>query len=270
MTGFDVTREPDALPDCPAAATRPPGYFWTTTEVATMRELYPKGGTKAVSAALPHRSLASIHAKAQTMGLRAPQTGCTAGLRFAKKYPQSDSIDTMIREGYAAAKKKGFGLALAKRIGRPAWWVQKRAAALGVARTVRTRLDRWKPEELAIVEDYASCEPRIIAKKLKAAGFDRTPTAVGIILKRRGIDTSDPDSWSARDLAVLLGVTDTAVRDWIERRGLPAKRRGDGPTAKWVIRRESLRRWVATHQRFIDLRKVDQVWFLELAFGSVS
>ncbi len=262
---------PDLEPAAPPASiARQPGYFWTTTEEAVLRDLYPAKGSAAVAAALPHRSLASIHAKAQQLSLRAPQVGCTAGLRFSKKYPQSDHIDTMIREGYAAAKRKGDIKALALRIGRPAWWVQKRATSLGLTRTVRTRLDRWTPPELAIVEEYASCEPRAIARKLRAAGFERTPTAVALILKRRKIDTSDPDAWTAGDLAQLLGVTSTAVRDWIERRGLIAKRRGTGPTSAFVIRRETFRRWVATHQRFIDLRKVDQVWFMELAFGAAT
>lgn len=268
---FDITPGTEPAPaGVPAANSRPPGYFWTTSEVALIRQLYPADGAAAVAAALPHRSLSSIHGKAQTMGLRAPKRAPTAGMEFARIYPNDPSIDEGIRRVYTTATRKGEIKEFAAKIGRPAWWVQRRACKLGVTRTVRTRVDRWTDAEMRIVEDHASCMPKVIAQKLRRAGFERTPTAVAVALKRRGIDTSDPDRWTADGLAKLLGVTGTAVRDWIERRGLRATRRSDKPGSVWLISRQELRRWVGSHQRFIDLRKVDQVWFMDIAFGGAT
>jgi hypothetical protein len=37
-----------------------------------------------------------------------------------------------------------------------------------------------------------------------------------------------------------------------------------------TIERKRLRAWVAKHQQFINLRRVDQPWFMELAFGRAA
>ena len=81
-----------------------------------------------------------------------------------------DDIDTMIREGYINAKAKGDCKALAERIGRPAWWVQKRASTLGLTRTNRTRLDAWTQPELDLLDAWSMCANKLIARKLREAG----------------------------------------------------------------------------------------------------
>jgi len=241
------------------------GYLWTTTEVAALRETYPVGGMKATRSVI-NRLPGAIHAKARSLGVRAP-AGTTTGLRFARKYPQSDRIDLAIRDGYANAKRKGDIQALADSIGRPLWWTYKRAAALGLSRTTRLHVRPWERAELAVLEKFAACDFKVISQKLRSAGFDRTPTAVAIQLKRRRIDRHDPDTWSAPDLAELLGVHARTVADWIERRGLTAKKRASGPHGVWMLKRRDVRAWVAANPRYVDLRRVDQTWFMDLVFG---
>ena len=242
------------------------GGPWLTTELAVLRAHYGPEGAVGVQALLPHRTLAGIRAKAaaeKVPGLRRT----TLGKRFARLYPQRDDIDMAIREGYIHATAKGDCKRLAERIGRPAWWVQRRAATMGLTRTNRTRLDAWTAAELAIVETYATAKLDVIVAKLRKAGFTRTPTAVAIILKRRQIDRTDPDVWSATQLGPLLGVNPATVADWIDRRGLKASKLGQGVTNRFMVHRRELRRWIAGNHNYIDPRRVDWAWFCEVVFG---
>lgn len=243
------------------------GAYWLTTELAILREHYGTGGAAKVHQLLPHRGLRSIHSKASAEGIKGIRC-TTLGKTFARIYPQRDDIDMAIREGYVRATAKGAIKALAERIGRPAWWVQKRAASLGVTRTNRTRVDAWQAAELEIVDRWASAGLDIIVRKLKAEGYRRTPTAVAIIIKRRGIDCTDPDVWSATQLGPLFGRDPATVADWIERRGLAARRVNHGPNGKLLVHRKDLRRWVAANPQYIDLRRVDQSWFWDVMFGA--
>ena len=245
------------------------GDQWLTTEIALLRELYGTLGAHAVRERLPHRSLASIRAKASCEGIRGLRSS-TLGRRFARIYQQRDDIDMAVREGYIHAKEKGAIKALAARIGRPPWWVQKRAAQLGVTRTNNTRVDAWTPAEVDIVEQYAAAGLDVIAKKLRLAGFKRTPTAIAVQIKRRKIDRTDPDRWSATQLGPLFGVNASTVSDWIERRGLPAKKSGDGIRAAMLCHRRDLRKWIAANPQHVDLRRVDQAWFWDLMFGAAA
>lgn len=270
--------------ESPSILTPPPGALdslslkrpapassseWLTTEIAVLRAVYPSQGSGAVQAQLPHRSKAAIRAKASELKLRCRRP-CTAGLRWARKYEQRDDIDTAIREGYIHATTKGAIKALAARLGRPAWWVQKRATSLGVTRSNRTRVDCWLGAELAIVEQWSMCTPKLIASKLKRAGYRRTEGAVAVKLKRMQYDRDDPNRWTATALAPLLGVNAKTVADWIERRDLPATREVWGPHGRLMIERKRLRAWINDHRRLIDLRRVDQPWFMDLVFGPLE
>lgn len=239
---------------------------WLTPEVAKLRELYPLGGAEAVHAAMPHRTVSSIHGKAQNLKVKCLKAS-TQGQRFARKYPQSDHIDADIRHGYTVATRKGDYKRIAEKVGRPDWWVHKRAAQLGLTRNNRTRLDAWSIPELELLERWATCTLTVIRRKFSDAGFKRTETAIALKLKRSGIDRDDPDRWNPPSLAVLLGVNAKTVCDWIERRGLPAVDEGAGQQARYWVTRKQLRNWIKSHPRYIDLRKVDQVWFMDLVFG---
>lgn len=260
----------DGASSAPADATVATQAFtghWRVTEIAVLREHYPSKGRDGVHLLLPHRTVASIGAKARMLGIKCKRAS-TLGLRFPRLYPQRDDIDAMIREAYSTAARKGDIAAAAARIGRPAWWVHKRACDLGCARSSRTRIDAWTKPELALLEEWASCDSRVIAKKLRAAGFKRTPIAVSVKLKRLEIDRHDPDRWNATQVAPLLGVDPATVHDWIARRGLKATQ--NKANGVQTIERKHLRAWVATHQQFINLRRVDQPWFMELAFGRAA
>ena len=259
------------LQACPgiggAPSKRPARAEWLTTEVATLRALYPRGGAKAVHAALQHKTLAAIRGKAAALRVKC-LVGSTAGRFMPRRWDNRDDIDTMIREGYINAKAKGDCKALAERIGRPAWWVQKRASTLGLTRTNRTRLDAWTQPELDLLDAWSMCANKLIARKLREAGYARTETAVAVKLKRLKLDRENPDLWSATGLAPMFGVDPVTIASWIQKRGLPARREGSGPTAPLLIERARLRKWIERNPERIDLRRVDQTWFKELMWGA--
>jgi hypothetical protein len=178
MTFDGTSTEPagDSLSPGPAIGR---GSEWRTTEIAVLREQYGKTGAKGVQALLPWRTLNSIRVKAQAEGIKGLRA-TTLGKRWSRIYPQRDDIDMIVREGYIHMKARGDVKRMAERVGRPAWWVQKKAASMGLTRTNATRLDCWKPAELEIVEEYAAAGLDVIVRKLKVAGFCRTAAAVGI------------------------------------------------------------------------------------------
>lgn len=253
--------------DMQAPRAAPRGYFWTAREEEVLRELYPTLGPLEAARALG-RSAASVYNKAHAMGLRSAdlRTGNPGCAR--RRYEQADHIDAAIRAAYATPAR-GFVCALAERLGRPRWWVIRRAQALGIAHT-RLRAPEWTPAEDRLLEDRAGEGVHALARILKRAGHPaRTPTAVAVRLRRIGIGLRDEKAATGRltcnQLAALLGVQPTTVSRWIEREGLPATRpRGCPPNYPFEIEERPLRAWIATHAQLLNLARVDKHWFIAL------
>jgi len=184
-----------------------------------------------------------------------------------RKYVFIDQIDQLIREIYLNHRdaKTGFGTRpLAKKVGIPHWALKKRARELGLARTKELP---WSESQLAILSRYAWMSDERIRLKPKAVGFSRTVTAIHVKLKRMKFK-QDGSSYSAHSLAQLLGIDPHAVTRWIKSGHLKAKLRGTARTPKqngdsYLIQEEDVRRFILEHPTDIDLRKVDQLWFLD-------
>lgn len=243
--------------------------FWTMRELNALREAYPRGGVPASLEALPGRSARAIYAVAGKLGLRSPTTVRAAGPR--RRWTASEEIDRAIRAGYAKATTKAAVVRLAQAVGRPRWWVSRRAAALGLV-APRFKQPAWTEAETAVVEANAHRKPATISRMLKRAGFARTETAVAVKLKRLGCDTADPDRMTARGFAGFMGVDCTTVSGWIARGWLRAGRRGTERTAaqggdQWWISRAAARRFIVENAAAVDVRKVEKFWFIELLGG---
>ena len=237
---------------------------WTAAELAALREHYPRGGVAAVATLHARHSPRSISAQAWKLGVRYRPPR-------ASKIPTDEHIDEAIRRHYLGTGPRDRTKVFASRIGRPAWWVKKRATALGIA-VSRERQPEWTEAELDLLERNAHRVIPVLRRIFARNGFSRTETAIAVQLKRRGISRTSTDAWSAHELSQLLGVDGKTVTRWIASQGLAAKRRGTQRLSsqggdEWVITRRSLRQWIATHQQLVDLRKVDRFWFLDLAFG---
>ncbi len=188
--------------------------------------------------------------------------------RGHRKYIFTDQIDQLVREIYldapGAKTRPGIRL-LAKKVGMPHWALKKRARELGLA---RTKEQPWSEPELEILARYAWMSDERIRLKLKAAGYARTVTGIRLKLKRMRFK-HDGRFYSACSLAQALGIDPHAVTRWIKSGHLKAKLRGTARTEQqngdsYLIQEKDVRRFILEHPTDIDLRKVDQLWFLDL------
>jgi hypothetical protein len=249
---------------------------WTTREIATLRQIYPTQGLKACLAALPGRSAGAIYQRARIEGVTAPERERQVGGGHRKRasWAHSEYIDKAIREGYAAATRRGDIKRLADRVGRPYYYVKQRAQTLGVV-TRSFKEPVWSEPELAMIREKAHLNPRTLAKMLAKAGYRRTPVAIIVKQKRIGIereDRLDPDHYNARQLAQLLGCHDTTVAGWCRRGLLQASPKGTNRTEGqqgdiWSISRKAVRRFIVENTSQVDIRKVDKFWFVDLLAG---
>ena len=185
-----------------------------------------------------------------------------------RKYVFTDQIDRLIRESYHNRRdeKTRFNIRiLAKKVGMPHWALKKRANELGLARTKELP---WSETELGILARYAWMSDERIRLKLKAAGYSRTVTGIHLKLKRMRFK-HDGSFYSAYSLAQALGIDPHAVTRWIKSGHLKAKLRGTARTKQqngdsYLIQEKDVRRFILEHPTDIDLRKVDQLWFLDL------
>jgi hypothetical protein len=188
--------------------------------------------------------------------------------RVGRKYAFTDQIDQLIREVYWSrpdCKTRPGIRALARRVGIPHWALKKRARELGIARTKELP---WSEPELEILARYAWMSDERLRLKLKSAGYTRTATAIHLKVKRMAFKKGG-GFYSANSLAQALGIDPHAVTRWIKAGQLKATLRGtargerqNGDT--YLIREKDLRRFVLEHSSDIDLRKVDQLWFLDM------
>lgn len=247
-------------------------YFWTTAELAIVREHYPRGG---VEACLPYlqRGRYPIYQKASQMGLRAPGQ---SGVREA--WPNDADLDLKIRRLHETPLLKGAIAEFAHRIGRPRWWVSKRARELGL-KTPRFKEAAWTAAELQILHDTAHIGTKNARAAFKRAGFNRSETAIHVKRKREGISivlaAQDAGHFTAGQVADLFGVDAKTVTRWITLSELKARRRGTERTEiqggdTWLVLERDLREFVITHPLRVELRKIpdsNRVWFIELIAG---
>src|SRR6266704_1957576 len=188
--------------------------------------------------------------------------------RRHRKYVFTAQIDQRIREIYFShpnAKARPGIRHLAEQVGIPHWALKKRARELGLA---RTKEKPWSEPELAILARYAWMSDERIRLKLKAAGYARTVTGIHLKLKRMRFKC-DPNFYSGKGLAQALGIDSHVVTRWIKSGHLKAQLRGTARSEQqggdiYLIREKDVRRFVLEHPTEIDLRKVDQLWFLDL------
>lgn len=241
--------------------------FWTTREERILREHFPAGGSAACRPLLPRRSDGAIYQHAQKLGLKAP-----AGEFSRQRWAPSEQIDALIRRTYQGEPRKGIVADCARIVGRPRWWVSKRAADLGLV-APRFKEPAWSEVEVEILMARPHLHPRTLARRLAKAGYSRTQTAIVVKLKRLGVTRADDsDHMTATGLAKLMGVDVKVVTRWIASGWLKARRRGTERTEaqggdQWWVHRRDVRHFVVDNAAAVDLRKVDKFWFIDVLAG---
>ena len=127
---------------------------------------------------------------------------------------------------------------------------------------------------MEILARYAWMSDERLRLKLKAAGYTRTATAIHLKLKRMAFKKGG-GFYSANSLAQALGIDSHAVTRWIRAGRLKATLRGTARGERqngdiYLIREKDIRRFVLEHPSDIDLRKVDQLWFLDMLTNGLA
>jgi hypothetical protein len=169
------------------------------------------------------------------------------------------------RRPYAVKERLGA------KLGVPGWVTQRRATELGLS---RIKEPRWTEDELELLARHATKSPQKIAAIFHAKGFPRSQNAVWLMLKRRLGGVRMNRSWyTATQLAGMLGIDSHAVVRWISSGQLPAERAGTLRTERqggdlYVIKPSDLRLFIYRNPHAVDLRKVNQLWFIDLLANS--
>lgn len=262
--GQETTGIREVLEDNPVVGERRQGVkrFWTGREEKLLRQHYPQGGVPACLEVLPGRSASAIYNRAGQLGLRRP--GADGRVVPRQRWHASPPIDAVIRRTYQSVPSKGDIAACAKAVGRPRWWVSKRARELGLV-VPRFKAPAWTDAETELVRELAHKQPASIQRSLKHRGYHRSETAILVKLKRLGADRTDPNAMNANQLAECLGVDRKTVGRWIEQGWLKATRRQHSDRDDyWRIKRKDVRRFIIENTAQVDLRKVDRFWFVDL------
>ena len=267
MAGSDRSIVPAA--DAPTRDKPAPFKYWTNQEIATLREVWPRG-IEAALEALPGRTPSAIYTKASALKIKG-QLG--AGSRRRRKHTPTPEIDAAIAEVYLGKPRSNMVNELAARLEMPRWWVSKRARALGLT-VPRFKEPGWTEAEdellLATLQHVPTHARRLFAK----AGYIRTATAIVLRRKRIGFRARQRDDvYTAGRVALMLGMDPGTVCDWIDQGLLDAWLRGTARTERqggdgWFVAPGSLRDFIRDNPNRVDLRKVDRLWFLEFAFGA--
>lgn len=186
-----------------------------------------------------------------------------------KKYFFTERMDEAIRKAYAERADLRTSTIipnlteLATKWNMPKHEVTKRGKALGLA---RTKESPWSEAELKILHEFAWMSIGRISIKLKNRGFSRSETAVKLKLKRIGARRdANSDIYTARGLAECFGIDAHAITRWIKLGLLKAEHRGtDHKRDTWQIHENDVRTFIMLNPQEYDLRKVDQLWFLDM------
>lgn len=241
--------------------------YWTNHELDVIRRLYPEGGINAVHEALPHRSRSSIYQHARQLGVR--RDGIC---HVRESYKHDPALDAKIRKLHERPLLKGAVKEFAYNIGRPAWWVSKRARDMGL-KTPRFKEPDWCEAEIELLHATAHVTPKAAREKLMRAGYRRSMTAIVVKRKRLGVRPDANGYYNAGQVAALMGVDSNTVIRWIRFGELPAQKRGlavDVNRDNWWVNEAGLRKFVITHPLRVDLKKIpdaNRLWFIGLVAG---
>ena len=176
------------------------------------------------------------------------------------KWRWDADIDRFLGQHYDPTVR-GRSDAIAAKLGVPRWAVNRRAAVLGLSRPK----DRpWTPEEVEYLErNYHRSSVKVVARRLA-----RSVTATRLKAKRLGL-RKHGEGYTACSLAQALGVDPHWVLCRIRAGKLNATHRNSERTPSqggdsWLITEAAVVAFIRSCPYELDLRKVDQLWFMDL------
>jgi hypothetical protein len=177
-----------------------------------------------------------------------------------KKWFWNDIMDGLLRRMYDPTVR-GRSQEIAVRLKVPRWAVNRRAAVLGLSRPK----DRpWSAQD----EAYLDGNFHHTSVKTLSRTLCRSSTAVKLKAKRLGLRKYG-EGYTAFSLAEALGVDPHWVLARIRSGKLQASHRHTERTSQqggdsWLITDEAVVKFLRDYPYDIDLRKVDNLWFMDL------
>ncbi|WP_066923115.1 hypothetical protein [Methylobacterium sp. CCH5-D2] len=237
------------------------GPDYQASEDDLIRAHYPRRGAQWCSDRLPGRTVNSVYGRARALGV--------ATAREVVRITTTPLIDAMIQAAYRGARPRGFVGALARRTARPDWWIPRRAAELGLtpSRDQRT----WSQEEQDYADAHPLDAPAVLAKKMRAHGWHRTPGAIAWRRAHGQVERFDSERFTAAGLAEVMGVDPKIVVGWIRNGWLAARTRWqptkDSPGREgFIIHERDVARFIVAHPTRVSLAKLEpnKVWLIDL------
>lgn len=153
---------------------------------------------------------------------------------------------------------------LVRQTGFPRWYIKRQAQRLGL--TMHPDRRSWTLDEMETLDKLlGKVSAATIAKRL-----ERTETSVVMKIKALGHSRRQTEGYTIRDLELCLGEDHHKIEKWIAnnwlRDGFQGTRRhnGNGHDNHRFSEKEILN-FIKARPLEINLGKVDQVWFLDLA-----
>lgn len=183
-----------------------------------------------------------------------------------------DHLDRAVDEAYLHDAKHGAVSRAARKYNLPAKLIYRRGRHRSLAQT--NSRARWSAEEDALLERYPHLTGHQTAQLLKEHGF-KARSREAIWLRRRTIGvTYDQriDTYTANDLAAIMGVSQNTVARWCRSGLLKARRRTGAPAGRenhelrehWLIQRADVRTFLIDHPMRWKLAGVDQLWLIDI------
>lgn len=141
---------------------------------------------------------------------------------------------------------------IARKLGRTTISIRRKVNALGLTKST----PRWTEEEVNYLIEFVG---RDSVKKM-AKTLNRTEDAVQNKLNRLGIGNTKAETLYIKltDICLAFSVSKTTVYKWIEKDGLPAKKKILRLSRKiYIVSPSSFWKWVEANQNKIDLRKYE-------------
>lgn len=180
-------------------------------------------------------------------------------------------LDRAVDEAYLHDGKAGAVARAARKYGLPVKQLYRRGRHRLLAKT--NSRSRWSAAEDELLEQHPHLTGAQTVQLLKARGFPgRSREAVW--LRRRTIGaTYDQriDTYTADDLAAIMGVSQNTVARWCRSGLLKARRRSRENHAlhehwreHWLIQRADVRSFLIDHPMRWKLAGVDQLWLIDI------
>lgn len=182
-------------------------------------------------------------------------------------YVWTPERDQVLRERYDN-RVKGRATELARMIGWPKWAITKRAQRLGLAHAIDRRA--WTEADTAFLWEHAGHRTSVwIARELK-----RSEASVVMKCKHMQIRLGRREGYSLRELELCFGVGHRTIERWVADGKLYSGTHGPGGIRRryrngaqrdpWRVTDADLLRFIGEYPLTFELRRVDQVWFLDL------